>query len=201
MSKIFLILAFILTNLSLSAQNILFSYINTNSDNLSYYLTNNQNYWSEKKVNHEYFQSKNGSTYIKIYKSAIVNVTINFKNKTDYIKTLSEIKNKALFQYKYCSDYNSPVVYTYKTNFNTIRFNLNEYQISIQYNSELDSFFEENQHTFPVFVCPSYNSYAFHTNLRCNGLNNCNGDIYKFNFRDAQNSKKYKMCEICSSDD
>lgn len=182
-------------------QSIPFSYLNTNSENLSYYLTNNQNYWGEKKANHEYFQSKSGSTFIKIYKSVIVNVTIDFKNKTDYIKTLTEIRNKTIFQYKYCSDFESPVVYTYKTNFNTIRFNLYEYQISIQYNSELDSFFEENQHTFPVFVCPSYNSYAYHTNLRCNGLNNCNSDIYKFNLRDAQRSKKYKMCEICSSDD
>ena len=28
-----------------------------------------------------------------------------------------------------------------------------------------------------------------------------NKAVYKFNLRDAQRSKKYKMCEICSSDD
>ena len=199
MKKKLCILTLFLFNIGFS-QSIPFSYLNTDSSTLIRYLSNNDNFWYEKKMNILSFQSKNGSTFIKVYKSAITNVTIDFDNKSDYIKTLIDIKKKAYFQYKFCSDYNSSIVYTYKTNFNTIRFNLIEFQISIQYNSELDSLFEENQHTFPVFICPTYDSYAYHTNLKCNGLNNCNDNINRYNLRDIKKSSKYKLCEICSSD-
>jgi hypothetical protein len=60
-----------------------FSYIDTTSDNLLIYLSNNSNYW-KGITRSTYFQSKNGGTYIKFYDSYSTIVTIDFKKQGNF---------------------------------------------------------------------------------------------------------------------
>ncbi len=198
MIKNYILIIFFLSNISSYSQNMPFSYINTTSDNLLIYLSNNSNYW-KGKTRSPYFQSKNGGTYIKFYDSYSTIVTIDFKKQTDFYETISEIKNKAIFNFKYCSNYRLPVVYNYQTNFNKIRFNLTEMQISIEYNSDMSEFIQNNENLLSVFICSTNDSYAYHTNVRCFGLSNCSTNIQQTDMQTIKKTK-YRICKLCTDD-
>ena len=147
-----------------------------------------------------YFQGKESGLYIKFYKAIGITVVIDLQSQAHYSKLITEITTKANFLFKYCTDYNSPIVYNYITSSNNkIRFNYSKKQISIEYPSELGSFMETNSENLPVFVCISNDAYAYHTNLKCEGLGNCEKEVAKTNIKEAKKFK-YQICEICTSD-
>lgn len=178
---------------TLVAQNINYSYLNLNSKSLIKALSNEQYFINELNTG-VYFQGKNNDLSITCsgYQSFFI-----FKKASNYLKVVEEIRNNAVFQFKYCSDYNSPIVFTYiSSNNNTIRFNFEEMKISIQY-PELDISFA--MEFLPVLVCDGYDAYAWHTNIKCEGLNNCKSKITNTDLKTAK-KQNYKICKICTSD-
>jgi hypothetical protein len=72
-------------------------------------------------------------------------------------------------------------------------------RVSIEYPSTISSLMDRNFGLTSVFVCLSADSYAFHTNLKCEGLGNCKADIAKSNISEAK-KYNYRFCEKCTND-
>ncbi|MCH4824559.1 hypothetical protein ML462_15405 [Gramella lutea] len=190
----------VLTPLICFSQDLSYSDINLDSKTLISYLNIDENYFSGGSSDYPYFQGKINNSYIKFYRSVSTTCVIDIKSEQDYISLVREIQKNAEFRFKFCTDYQEPVVYNYVTsNGNKVRFNLNQMRISVEYPSSVSSLMDRNFGITPVFVCLSEDAYAFHTNLRCEGLGNCETDIAKSNIQEA---KKYNLsfCEICTND-
>jgi hypothetical protein len=187
-------------SLSVAGQELNYSHLDANAQGFQDYLSNNDDYFSGGSENYPYYQGKISHSYIKFHNTAIVNVVINFPSETQYLNVLRDIKRNADFNFKYCTDYSQAITYNYQTSSgNKIRFNLNEPKISIEYPSKTSSVLSRNFEFLPVFICLSDGAYAYHTNLRCEGVGNCTADIAKTDIKGAKTSK-YRMCDICSSD-
>jgi hypothetical protein len=195
---------FVLVNLCVGnfySQNITYDLLNSTSETLKEYLSNSEKYFSGGTSDLPYFQGKLNDSYIKFYKSTGVIVIFDLKSQAEYSKIIRTIQNNAYFRFKFCTDYNEPIVYNYQTNSgNKIRFNFNQMRISVEYPSKTNSFLESNSEFTPVFVCISEGAYAYHTNLRCEGLANCDAQIAKSNIKEAK-KYNYRICEICTSDE
>ncbi len=188
-------------NLTILAQDVNYSYFNTSSENLKKFLLDNQNYMTGGNSENPYFQGKHKSVYIKFYNTIGINVTFDIESTKDYVTVVNEISERANFRYKYCSDYDEPVVYNYESDGgNKIRYNLEKKQISVQYPSKLSSILESNDGLTTVFVCLSKQAYAYHTNLKCEGLGNCDSDIAKSTIEKVT-KYDYKICEICTREE
>lgn len=195
--KLFIIIFFFIVNAN--SQEINYSQLKSTSENLKSSLYNDDNYFSGGNSDLPYFQGKINEIYIKFYKSTGTIVLFDFKSKTAYLKVIREIQNNANFRFKYCTDYNEPIVYNYETNSgNKIRFNFNDMRVSVEYPSKVNSFLDSNSEFTPVFVCTSKGAYAYHTNLRCEGLANCDAEIAKTNIKEAK-GYNYRICEICTT--
>ena len=182
-------------NSLLSAQKINYRYLDVSPNTLINSL-NREHFFITELNSKIFFQGKNNEVNITYYENNYTSI-FEFKNVSDCLNLIDEIRDNAIFQYKYCSSYTLPIVYNYiSSGNNTIRFNFEEKRISVQYPGLDFSFASE---FLPVFICQSYDSYAWHTNLRCEGLNNCNSKIVE---TDKKNAKKnnYKICKICISD-
>ena len=195
--------AFILTFLFSSiifGQEITYNHLSSTSEILKDYLRNSGEFFTGENTELPYFQGKTDSKYIKFHKSTGVIVTFDFKTKSEYLSLIDDIQNKAEFRFKYCTDYDGNITYNYETYVgNKIRFNFNEMRISLEFPSELNTFLESNSEFTNVFVCVSEDAYAYHTNLKCSGLSNCEAKISKSNIKEAK-KYKYKICEICTDD-
>lgn len=186
---------------SISGQEINYNLLNSTSDNLKSYLYNNDNYFSGGTSDLPYFQGKISDLHIKFYKSTGTIVIFDFKSNTEYLKIIEKIQSNANFRFKYCTDYNEPIVYNYQSSSgNKIRFDFSEMRVSVEYPSKLNSFLDSNSEFTPVFVCVSKGAYAYHTNLKCEGLANCDAKIAKSNIKEAK-QYNYRICEICTSDE
>lgn len=181
-------------------QRITYNHLNSTSESLKENLLNSGDYFTDGNTKTPYFQGKKDSKYIKFHKSTGLIVTIDFKTDTEYLSIVHEIQNKANFKYKFCTDQDENIVYNYESSIgNKIRFNFGEMRISLEFPSKLNSFIESNSEFTSVFVCISDNSYAFHTNLKCNGLSNCESNISKTDIKNAKKNR-YKTCKICTDD-
>lgn len=198
MKKILPLLIILLLFINAKSQTIEYSIYSSSSETLKNYLYKSDNFVSGGRKDIPYFQGKYDDIYIKFHESIGTIVIISFGNQSEYLKFIRDIKKNAHFQYKYCSDYNSPITYNYIEKKNHIRFNLNEMSISITYTSKVNSFLDQNEGFTTAFVCTSNDSYAYHTNLKCEGLGNCNAQIAKTNFNEAK-EYDYKICEICTT--
>lgn len=200
MKKHFALLFTFFLTITIYGQKISYNDLNVSSDNLKRSLRNSDNYFSNEPHELPYFQGKTDSKYIKFYKSTGTVVTIDFKSQTEYLSLISQIQQRANFRFKFCTNYRENIVYNYKTSSgNKIRFNFNEMRISIEYSSTTNKFLDSNSEFTTAFVCVSKDAYAYHTNLRCEGLGNCDAKIAKTNFKEAK-KYKYLFCEICTSD-
>lgn len=199
LSKLIFLFVFIFSA-SVNAQKINYSYFLTSTENLKNHLSKTNDYFIGKYQGNISYQGKSGDLDIVFYNTISEYIIFRFSNSKDYHDLLNEIKSKAFFYYKFCSDYNHPIVYNFLTNNDhKIRFNLEEYQISLEYPSDILGLLNENSEILtPVFTCNTDYSYAFHTNIKCEGLNNCKGKIYKTNIKNAKKDG-YKLCHICSS--
>lgn len=198
--KIFNIIIILFLCLNVNSQSLYYSDFSQKSESLLKSLYQDDNYYFVGNDEYPSFQGKYNDNYIRFYKSTGVIVRFIIKSGSEYNKLINDIKNNARFEYKYCSDYNSSITYNYKTdNDNEIRFNFDEAIISVEYPSSVNSFLESNSEFTPVFVCTSNVAYAFHTNLKCQGLQNCDAKIAKTNIREAK-QYNYRFCEICTDD-
>lgn len=196
--KITLILIFVFCSIQFYGQTLSYEYFTIAPNSLKEFLLDNDDYFSGGTSDLPYFQGKSNNIYIKFYRAIGTTVIYEFKSDTEYLKLIREIKNKANFRFKYCTSYNDPIVYNYQTTSgNKIRFNFSENRISIEYPSKLNSFLNENSEFTPVFVCVSEGAYAYHTNLKCEGLANCDAQIAKSNIKEVKKFK-YRICEICT---
>lgn len=201
-SQLFFITCFLgVLNFTCFSQEINCKQLKLTSENLKESLNDNDNYFSGGNNDLPYFQGKTNDLYIKFYKSTGTIVIFDFKSKTEYLKIIREIQSNLNFRFKYCTDYNEPIIYNYQTNSgNKIRFNFNEMRISVEYPSKVNSFLNSNSEFTSVFVCVSKEAYAYHTNLRCEGLANCDAKIAKSNIKEAK-EYNFRICEICSTDE
>jgi hypothetical protein len=194
-----LILALTLSSI-LFGQRITYTHLNLTSENLKEILLNSGEYFTGENTELPYFQGKQDSKYIKFYKSTGDIVTIDFKTDSEYLSIIYDIQNNAVFRFKFCTDYEENIVYNYQTSSgNKIRFDYGKMRISVEYNSELNSFLDSNSDFGSTFICESDNSYAYHTNIKCSGLGNCEANVSKTNIRSAKKSG-YKICKICTDD-
>lgn len=199
--RTFILLLFTLTSFLTYSQEINYSYFSASSNDLKKHLQDNDNYFSLGNNNQPTFQSKFKEIYINFQNNIGVNVTYNIKEEREFIKIAKEIKNNAKFNFKFCADYNSGITYNYESNSgNKIRLNYFSKRISVEYPSKVGSLLNRNSGLTTVFVCLSKGSYAFHTNIKCEGLNNCEAKIAQSNIREAKNYN-YRFCEICSDDE
>ena len=193
-----LIFALLLTALSfiqIRGQNIKYTMFNCSSEQLTNYLNSSNEFFIGKN----YYSAKNTNFTIQFYNTTGIYANYKIRNYTYFANIVSIINSYALFKFKYCSDYNSPIIYRYDTsNGNIIRYNYDELVIQIQYPSSVNSFLDSNFEFTPVFVCTSKVSYAFHTNIKCEGLQNCESQIAKSNIKEAK-KYGYKICGICTS--
>jgi len=195
-----LLSSFFIFCFKVNSQELNYSVFSSDSKSLKNSLYNNNDYFSGGTSDLPYFQGKQSNSYIKFYKSTGVTVIFNLKSQSEFSKTVKIIQNNANFRFKYCTDYNQPIVYNYQTNSgNKIRLNFNEMKISVEYPSKVNSFLDNNSEFTSVFVCMSEGAYAYHTNLRCEGLGNCDSKIAKSNIKEAKNYN-YRICEICTTD-
>ena len=193
------ILAFSFSSI-LFGQKITYTHLNSTSENLKEKLLHSGEYFTGENTELPYFQGKEDSKYIKFYKSTGDVVTIDFKTDSEYLAIIYDIQNNANFRFKFCTDYDENIVYNYETSSgNKIRFDFGEMRISVEYKSKLNNFLDNNSDFGSTFTCESDNSYAYHTNLKCNGLGNCEANISKTNIRSAK-TNGYKICEICTDD-
>lgn len=200
MKKHFTLLLTFILSIAIYAQKVSYHDLNVSSINLKNSLRNSGNYFSNEPHDLPYFQGKTDSKYIKFYKSTGTVVTIDFKSQIEYLTLINEIQKKANFRFKFCTDYEENIVYNYITSSgNKIRFSFNEMRVSIEYSSNTNNFLDSNSEFTIAFVCVSKDAYAYHTNLRCEGLGNCDARIAKTNFKEAK-KYKYRFCEICTSD-
>ncbi|MEZ4840654.1 MAG: hypothetical protein R2821_03865 [Flavobacteriaceae bacterium] len=186
---------------SLSAQELSYSFLTLSPETFKSYLFSNSDYFSSGNANNPHFQKKNGKLNIKFYETTNIYANLDFQSTSDFLNLVREVQSKAYFEHKFCSSYDEPVIFKYITsNKNIIRFNFSEIRVQIQYPSKLDNIFEGDfELIMTVFVCLSENAYAFHTNLKCEGLGNCNSKIAKTNISEAK-KYGYRICEICSND-
>lgn len=186
----------------MNAQEINYSQLNINSEDLKESLYNNENYFNGGSYDLPYFQGKVNDIYIKFYNSTGIIVIFDFKSKSDFLSSVREIQKNANFRFKYCTDYNEPIVYNYETyGGNKIRFNFSEMRVSVQFPSKTDDLFTRNYELIStVFICISKDAYAYHTNLRCEGLSNCDAKVAKSNIKEAK-KYNYRICEICTTDE
>lgn len=199
MFNFFLITALFI-QLSCVAQSVNYSHLTLESNELKTHLTDNNDYFSGGSFEYPYFQGKHSGSYIKFYRSTSTTCVIDLKSKQEYISLVKDIQNKASFRFKFNTSYQEPVVYNYETTSgNKIRFNLDQMRISIEYPSAISSLMNRNSGITSVFVCLSEDAYAFHTNLRCEGLGNCETDIAKSNIQEAK-KHNYRFCDICTTD-
>lgn len=183
-----------------NGQTINYNTLVTTAPDLKNSLLKNSDYFSGGNSELPYFQGKFTDSYIKFYKSTGTVVTFDLKSQEEYVKLIREIQQKAIFRFKFCLNYDEPVVYNYETsNGNKLRFNFSEMRISVEYPSKINSLLDRNSGLTSVFVCLSENAYAYHTNLKCEGLGNCESDIAKSNMTEAK-KYNYSFCEICTSD-
>ena len=162
---------------------------------LTNYLQSSENYFK----NRNYFQAKYGNFSIQIVSGLGNNAIIVFKKEADFKKLALDIMNNAYFDFKFCNDYDSSVVYNFHSGLeNRFRFNFDELRISVEYPNSLSEFAQSNIDLLGVFVCGTDDSYAYHTNLRCGNLNQCSGKIYKSTIREAT-GMKYRICGSCTS--
>jgi hypothetical protein len=193
------ILTFIVSNL-LFGQEITYNDLNLTSENLKEHLINSGDYFTGGSEELPYFQGKEDSKYIKFYNTTGVIATFDFKTDNEFLSIIHEIQNNANFKYKFCTDQNENVVYNYETlGGNKIRFDYAELRISLEFPSKLNNFLESNSEFTSVFVCISDDAYAYHTNLKCNGLENCEAEISKTDIKTAIKNN-YKICKICIDD-
>ncbi|XMO87169.1 hypothetical protein AAFN75_02550 [Algibacter sp. AS12] len=170
------------------------------SESLKVRLLNSGDYFTGGKEELPYFHGKGDSKYIKFHKTTGVNATFDFKTDSEFLSIIHEIQNNAIFKYKFCTDPNENIAYNYETfGGNKIRFNYGEMRISLEFPSKLNTFLESNTEFTSVFVCISDDAYAYHTNLKCNGLGNCEAEISKIDIKRAKKNN-YKICEICTDD-
>src|SRR5690606_41106200 len=184
----------------LFGQKITYNDLNSTSDNFKENLLKSGNYFTGENTELPYFQGKEDSKYIKFYKSTGEIATIDFKTDNEYLSIIYAIHKNANFRFKFCNDYDENIVYNYETlSGNKIRFDYGELRISIEYPSKLNNFLDNNSDFGSVFICESDNSSAYHTNLKCDGLANCEVKITKTNIRSAKKIN-YKICKICTDD-
>lgn len=199
-TTLFLTLVFIFCAKTYS-QQLSYNDFSSDSESLKSSFYNNSDYFSGGTSDLPYFQGKHSNSYIKFYKTTGVTVIFDIKSQQEFLKLVRTIQKNANFRFKFCTDYNEPIVYNYQTNEgNKIRFNFNESKISVEYPSKLNSFLDSNSEFTPVFVCISEGAYAYHTNLKCEGLANCDAQISKSNIKEAK-KHNYRICEICTSDE
>lgn len=168
---------------------------NCSSEQLLSYLNKSNEYLKGGK----YYYAKNSKFNIEFQNTTGVYANFKITNIADFSNIVAAINSAAFLKFKFCANYNSPIVYNYETtNGNKIRYNFDERIIQIQYPSSMNSFIDSNFEFTPVFVCTSKVSYAYHTNLKCERLQNCETQIAKSNIREAK-KYGYKFCEICTS--
>lgn len=183
-----------------SGQELEYSNFSSSSDDLKRTLNSSEEYFSGGNEDLPYFQGKYNNSYIKFYKSLGTTVIFDIKSQQEYLKLVQEIRENANFRFKFCTDYDEPVVYNYEaSNGNKIRLNLSQMRISVEYPSNVNSFIDRNSGLTSVFLCLSEDAYAYHTNLKCEGLGNCETDIAKSNISEAK-KYNYRFCEICTDD-
>lgn len=198
--KFFIFLIGLNLGININAQSLSYSYFSMGSEKLKTQLIQD-NYSQSGNLEHPSFFDVDNGTAVRFYKSTGVIAKFEIGSTSKFSELVKEISRNANFRFKYCSDYDSPVVYSYDTyNGNIIRFDYNKKEISVDFPSSVNSFMNSNSDLTTVFVCLSEGAYAFHTNLKCNGLQNCDSKIAKSNIREAE-KYNYKFCEICSTDD
>ena len=199
MNKQFIYLLLILfVNISNSfSQSLDYVYFNNSAKNLKEFFSKNKNY--QKSGSNELPYFSNGNIEIKFYDAIGETAVFKFKKKNDFNYAVNEIFSKANFDFKYCLEYYSPIIYNLNTsNANEIRIDLINFSIEVQHPSKLGDFMKQNRDMMPVIICTSDNSYAYHTNIKCEGFNNCKTEFIKSNVREVKRAG-YKLCLICSS--
>lgn len=192
----FLFLLALYFNVSFS-QSLDYIYFNNSAQNLKEFFSKNKNYFRSGSKELPYFS--NGNIEIKFYEAIGETAVFKFKKKNDFNYAVNEIFSKANFDFKYCLEYYSPIIYNVNTrNGNEIRIDLINLSIEVQHPSKLGDFMKQNREMMPVIICTSDNSYAYHTNIKCEGFNNCKTEYLKSNVREAKRAG-YKLCLICSS--
>mgnify|MGYP003111333491 CR=1 FL=1 len=183
------------------AQQVDYNYFITSPQKLKSFLYENSEYFSSGNSKTPYFHGKTNDIIIRFYETTGIYAIIEFQSKSEFLKAIQKIKQKAIFDFKYCTDYSSNISYNYRTNNdNKIRFNFSDYKISLQFPSKLNSYIDSNLEFLTVFICMSKDAYAYHTNLRCEGLGNCDVDIGKSNIKQAK-EYGFRICEICTNDE
>lgn len=66
-----------------------------------------------------------------------------------------------------------------------------------QYNSQHQPLIENVNKEVKVYICDSENSYAYHSNSSCRGINRCKSQILEVTKSDAINTYNRKACKIC----
>lgn len=192
--KLFIVVLYFFP-LKIKSQNIDYYMLNCSSNELINSLNKNKNYLKNSNSyypNNKYFK-------INIYNTTGVYVNIKFKNINLFHKTILMVQTNALFSNKFCTSYTMPVTFKFTTiNGNIIRFNNDEMEIQIEYPSKVNSYMNSFTQFNTVFVCNSDKAYAYHTNIKCEGLHNCETNILETNSQNAV-KKDYKICEICST--
>lgn len=177
-----------------------YSYFNSTSSNLKIHLDESDEYFIGGNSELPFYQGKKNQGYIKFYKTTGIIAIFDFISEQDFFNNVRIIQRNAGFRFKFCTDYNGPIVYNYETSLgNKIRFSYSKPQISLEFTSKTNSFLDNNLDFLPVFVCISSDAYAFHTNLKCEGLANCDSRIAESNIKEAKNYD-YEFCKICTSD-
>ena len=198
--KFFIFLIGLNFGINLNAQSLSYSYFNYGSEKLKSQLILDTYFPSGNMENASFFNVNNGVT-VRFYKSTGVYANFEISSTSKFLQLVKDIGRNFNFRFKYCSDYDSPVIYSYETNNgNVIRFNYEKTGIQVEYPSSVNSFLNSNSELTTVFVCLSEGAYAFHTNLKCNGLQNCDSKIAKSNIKEAK-KYNYRFCEICTTDE
>jgi len=194
--KLIIITILLLFN-SVSAQNITISDITNSRANLISNLNNSNEYFVNNSGSDPSFQAKDNSLDIEFRGN---NATIKLYSYSEFKSLINMISINMKFKYKVCHSYNEPIVYNYEDyRGNRIRFNYDNQRINIEFPSGVRDMQDRNRSRLNlIYVCTSDDSYAFHTNLRCNGLGNCK---YKVQNTSKNNAKKYgyRICEICTN--
>jgi|GEM_PF-3693868 len=201
MKKTYIIIITCFLSLNLNSQEITYNDLNISSERLKLSLENSGDFFSNMPHNLPYFQGKTDNKYIKFHSSIGKVVHFEFKSESEYLTLINQIQNNAEFVFKSCTDYEQAVTYSYLTSIgNSILFDFNDLIVSVKYPSDLDDVFDRNFEVLKqVLVCISNDAYAFHTNLRCEGLGNCDSKISKTTIQQAKRYN-YKICKICTSD-
>lgn len=194
LKKVYLLIIMFSISLNVNCQNITYNILNQNYSDFLHTINSNANYW---KSNNSY-QAKHNNFRIELYQTIGNTAVIKFSNYKDFEKLIKEIVKNSWFNFKYCTSFNEPIVYNFNSEKAKFRFNLSEFKLSVEYPNSTSKYLENYNDLLTVFICDSDNSYAYHTNIKCENLNLCKSNILKTNIKDAKKIN-YKQCEICST--